>query len=48
MSGVRRRHYVAGSEHHTVLLEDKLGGLRARIDHETNPSQLRSGVAIAP
>ena len=34
MSGVMRRHYLANGEHHTVLLEDKLGMLRARIDHE--------------
>lgn len=34
MSGVLRRHYKAGGEHHTVLIEEKQGVLRARIDHE--------------
>jgi biotin carboxyl carrier protein len=29
-----RRHYLAAGEHHTVLLEDKQGVLRARIDDE--------------
>ncbi len=34
MSGVLRRHYKAGAEHHTVHLEEKGDVLRARIDHE--------------
>ncbi len=34
MSGVLRRHYEAGGDHHTVVLEEKKGVLRARIDHE--------------
>lgn len=34
MSGMLRRHYVQGGEHHTVILEDKKGVLRARIDQE--------------
>jgi len=34
MSGMLRRHYAAGGEHHTVVLEDKMGVLRARIDAE--------------
>jgi len=34
MSGMMRRHYAAGGEHHTVVLEDKKGVLRARIDAE--------------
>jgi len=34
VSGTLRRHYAAGGEHHTVVLEDKKGVLRARIDAE--------------
>jgi len=33
VSGVLRRHYEAAGEHHTVVLEDRQGVLRARIDH---------------
>jgi biotin carboxyl carrier protein len=28
-----RRHYASGGEHHTVVLEERKGVLRARIDH---------------
>jgi len=34
VSGALRRHYRVGGEHHTVLIEDRKGVLRARIDHE--------------